>query len=119
MKQCERPFTANAPKKALPDLAGLFECALCHGGKGLMRNGCGFVYQFGCVGGRHKTGLVGRRAESHAALEHAVEEAFEGFGVGAGHVGIALWQCGGEIKAVHAADKIGGKRHAGRIGCGL
>ena len=82
MKQCERPFTANAPKKALPDLAGLFECALCHGGKGLMRNGCGFVYQFGRVGGRHKTGLVGRGAESHAALEHAVEDAFEGFGVG-------------------------------------
>src|SRR5690606_28127404 len=54
----------------------------------------------------HEAGLVGRRRQEHAALEHGVEEAVERGGVAGGGLGVGLHLLAGEEQAEHRADAV-------------
>ena len=61
--------------------------------------------------------FVGGRTEGGVAVEHAVEEAFEGVDIGTRHVTVVLGVCG-EIQTEHAAHAVGGELDAVRFGGG-
>ena len=83
-----------------------------------MRGGDGFVNQLGRVRGGDEACFVGGRAEGGVAVEHAVEEAFEGVDIGTRHVAVVLRGMGGEIQAEHTAHAVGGELDAVRFGGG-
>src|SRR5690349_20219615 len=67
----------------------------------------------GAVRGRHEPGFVRRGREAHAALQHFVEEAIEALAVALHDLGKAERRRLAEVQAEHAADALGGERHAG------
>ena len=84
----------------------------------LMRGGDGFVNQLGRVRGGDKARFIGGRAEGGVAVEHAVEEAFEGVDIGTRHVAVILRGVCGEIQAEHTAHAVGGELDAVCFGGG-
>jgi hypothetical protein len=67
------------------------------------------------VHSRHEAGFVRRGREVHAALQHFVEEAIEALAVALHDLGKAERRRRAEIQAEHAADALGGERHAGLL----
>ena len=83
-----------------------------------MRGGDGFVNQLGRVRGGDEACFVGGRAEGGVAVEHAVEEVFEGVDIGTRHVTVVLRGVCGEIQTEHAAHAVGGELDAVCFGGG-